>query len=101
MRFSATSVFGPTFMISVAVYFSYHMVAGNHGLNAWSDVEQQLGSSKIQLTRLQVQQKGLEHKVSLLRPDSLCPDLLEEQSRKILGVASPHEIVVLRPDDIR
>lgn len=88
-------------MISLVGYFSYHMVVGNHGLKAWSAVEQQLESSKIRLVSLQAQQNRLAHKVALLHPDSLCPDLLEEQARKILGVAGPHEIVVLRPEDVR
>ncbi|MEN8236316.1 MAG: septum formation initiator family protein [Pseudomonadota bacterium] len=101
MRFSWASILAPTFMLSVVGYFAYHMVVGNHGLKAWSAVEQQLETSKIQLARLQAQQEKLAHKVALLRPDSLCPDLLEEQARKILGVASPNEIVVLRPEDVR
>ncbi len=101
MRLSLASVFGTTFLISVAGYFAYHMVAGNHGLKAWSEVEQQLEYSKIQLARLNAKQVGLEHKVALLRPGSLCPDLLEEQARRVLGVAGVNEIVVVRPEDIR
>jgi cell division protein FtsB len=39
----------------------------------------------------------LERRASLLRPDHLDPDMLEERARTILNFARPDEIVVIAP----
>jgi cell division protein FtsB len=37
----------------------------------------------------------IEHNVKLLRPNSLDPDMLEEQAKKILGYAGKNEKVIV------
>ena len=39
---------------------------------------------------------ALEHRVQLLRPESVDPDLLEEQARARLGLSEPDEVVILK-----
>ena len=43
------------------------------------------------------QRAELEHRVSLLRPDSLDPDLLEEQARRLLNFGFANEAIILTP----
>jgi len=39
---------------------------------------------------------ALEHRVSLLRPESVDPDMLEEQARSRLGLTDRDEVVILK-----
>ncbi len=98
MRLNWKAILVPGVLFSLAGYFGYHMMHGGHGIKAWSEVEDKLETNQQQLAKLKGQQDTLEHQVALLRPESLDPDLLEEQARKVLGLANPNEIVVLRPE---
>ena len=88
---------GPLLALALVGYFSYHMIQGNHGILAWKTMDIKLVEAKNKLASLQQSQQQLEKRVSLLRPSSLCTDLLEQQARKILGFTRPGEIVVIHP----
>ena len=87
--------FAPLLALGLLSYFSYHMIQGNHGIRAWFKLDQQLVESHSKLASLQKKQNILDNKVQLLNPSSLCPDMLEERSREILGYVHPDEIVIL------
>jgi len=76
-------------------YFSYHLVQGDYGLIAWARLAQEIETTRVEQTRVAAQRAELEHRVSLLRPTSLDPDLLDERARDVLGFAKPGEIVIL------
>ncbi len=75
------------------VYFTFHAIYGNRGIIAYFKLNQLLEKSHRELEILRAERIELEHKVKLLRPESLDKDMLDEQSRKVLGVASPKEQV--------
>ena len=81
-------------------YFTYHLVHGNHGLRAYWRLGEDLKQAETKYKDLMDQHNDLQKKVSLLRPDSLCPDLLEEQVRKNLGFVKPNELVILHPEKL-
>ena len=91
-RFS--KLIGPVVSACLVSYFSYHLIQGNHGLRAYWRLGDELVQAQKKLTVLKQQHNHLEHQVALLRPDSICPDLLDEQVRK-LGYAHPQELVIL------
>jgi cell division protein FtsB len=78
-------------------YFGYHSVAGERGIDDWFEVTRELErlEERHQLNAARI--AYWEHQVSLLRDDSLDPDLLDERARHSLGLAHPNEIVVLNP----
>jgi len=43
---------------------------------------------------LKNKETALERRASLLRPDSICADLLIERAKEVLGYAHPSEVVV-------
>jgi cell division protein FtsB len=90
---------GPSCIICVLGYFSYHIFQGERGLIAWHKLENKIKESKHRMITLKSNHDHLEHRVSLLRSDNLCLDLLNEQSRKILGFVEPNEVMVLRKED--
>lgn len=85
------------FNISLALllgYFIFHSIYGNKGIIAYLKVNQQLEKAYSELRTLRAERVELEHNVKLLRPESLDKDMLDEQARKVLGVASPNEKVL-------
>jgi cell division protein FtsB len=77
------------------VYFFYHLMHGDRGYFAWKGVEEKLKTSQIEYEKAVSEREALENRVKRLRPDSLDPDLLDEQARRVLGFIKPEEIVVL------
>ena len=78
-------------------YFLYHTVQGDRGWMAMLRVQQQVNEAQETLSQLHKERAELEHRVQLMRPNSLDPDLLDEKSRELLDYSKPNEIVVLTP----
>ncbi len=80
-------------------YFVYHTVEGDRGWLALLRLEDQVNVAQQNLSQLQQDHKELAHRVQLIRPGSMDPDLLDEKSREMLDYSKPNEIVVIAPTD--
>ncbi|MCB1476002.1 MAG: septum formation initiator family protein [Rhodobiaceae bacterium] len=80
--------------IIVTAYFSYHAFVGGYGLLSMRDLEAQNALLNAKLEALHAQESDLEHRVSLLRPESIDPDMLDERARALLNQAHPSEIIL-------
>lgn len=74
-------------------YFTYHVVSGDRGLFALIELSKKVDDSKSELDVVNAERLDLEHRVSLLRDESLDLDLLDEQARRLLGYVAPEETV--------
>lgn len=92
-RFKSALV--PALYFAVIGYFSYHIIQGNHGIRAKGLLDQRLNEASWRLAKLKAINAQLEKKVRLLKPASICPDLLEQQAKEMLGYSSPNEIIIL------
>lgn len=88
-------VFLPVIGVCVVLYFAYHAVQGDRGIRALLDYQHRIEKTKVQLAQIRQERIRLEHRVSLLRSDSLDPDLLEERARAVLNFAHPKEIAII------
>jgi cell division protein FtsB len=86
----------PVVCLGLAAYFGYYLLYGNHGIINLARVQQQIERKQMQLAQIQEERRALEHRVSLLRPESVDPDLLEEQARSRLGLTDRDEVVILK-----
>jgi cell division protein FtsB len=86
----------PLLVMGLVAYFSYFAVFGNHGLLRWSRLQAQVDAKQAQLDTLRAERLALQRRVSLLRPESLDLDMLEEQARGRLGLTGPDEVVILK-----
>jgi cell division protein FtsB len=86
----------PLVCVIVLSYFAYHAVYGRHGFIAWLSLQNTVDTLEQQLAEVQATHRSLDQQVSLLRPESLDPDLLDERARAMLGLASPNDIVIFR-----
>jgi cell division protein FtsB len=75
------------------IYFIFHSIYGNKGIIAYFKLSQQLEKTYSDLETLRAKRVEIEHKVKLLRPESLNQDMLDEKARQVLGLASPKEQV--------
>ncbi|MCB2107865.1 MAG: septum formation initiator family protein [Rhodobacteraceae bacterium] len=90
-------VLGPLVGAALMAYFGYHAVQGDRGLIAWWNLRFELERIDQQLAMVSAEQAELEHRVSLLRPDSLDRDMLEERARIMLGTIDPHDLIIPDP----
>ena len=79
-------------------YFGVNAYTGAHGLRAKHDLAQQQADLAREVERLKAEHAAWEHRVSLLRSESLDPDLLDERARAKLDYSHPHDLtLMLRP----
>jgi cell division protein FtsB len=87
-------VIGPIIAISLLSYFIYHIIQGERGLLSWRRMTQKIDLADQRLQKLQTDQGALEQRVHLMRPNSLDPDMLDEQARDKLNFARKDEIII-------
>ena len=87
----------PVLLAATLGYFGYHVIQGERGVLAWLQLEKELRVARANAAVLSQEKTQLEHRVSLLRPNSLDPDLLEERARVVLNYARDGEMLVLLP----
>lgn len=87
-------VIGPFIGIGAVAYFAYHTVEGDRGVLAWVRMKNEILEAELQLAKVATDRQSLEHRVLLLRPDHLDPDMLEERARVMLNMGREDEVVV-------
>ncbi len=80
----------------LVAYFGFHAILGDRGLFAYLRLQESLAQATALHAELQAQHAALAHRVKLLRPDSLDPDLLSERARAVLNFVRADDVVVLR-----
>ena len=100
LRKRARHILGPVLGACLAGYFVYHAVQGDRGLMAWLMLNQQIREATAVRDSVAAERAAWEHRVALLRPDSLDPDMLDERARAVLNLGNPDELVIL-PDPPR
>jgi len=90
-------VFLPVMGVCLIAYFAYHTVQGERGLFALYQLGQEVTRAETTLAALKERREQMAHRVSLLRPDNLDPDMLEERARAVLHLIREDEVVILDP----
>ncbi len=80
-------------LLLLLAYFSYHVISGDRGLLALRELSKKVEDSQKKLDTANSEKMELEHKVSLLKDNSLDLDMLEEQARRLLGYIGKDEKV--------
>jgi cell division protein FtsB len=78
-------------------YFALQAFHGNYGLDARKGYDEDIARLTSERDELQNERKDLEHRVSLLRPESIDPDMVEELARRDLGFAGPNDLLLINP----
>lgn len=87
----------PVVCACLVAYFGYHAVQGEHGLITYLRFGQQVAALQLERDTIRAARQTLEHRVLLMRPQSLDPDLLDERARQVLGYSHPDDRVIMLP----
>ena len=97
LRLRARYIVGPIFGICAIGYFAFHAIRGERGLIALRQLSHRVELARPEYSKIKSQRMELEHRVSLLHPDSLDPDMLDERARIMLNYGLEDDIVII-PD---
>jgi cell division protein FtsB len=75
-------------------YFYVNAYSGKNGLRARADLDQQIAQLTGELATLKAERATWEQRVSLLKTDSIDPDMLDERARALLDYVDPAELVL-------
>jgi cell division protein FtsB len=89
-----SSFIGYSIAFSVIAYFLFFTIFGDKGLFTLFSLKKE--TSKIEITKQELLNKmhNKKNMVDKMSTDSLDLDLLDEQSRKVLGYAGKNEVVI-------
>ena len=76
-------------------YFGVNAYTGNHGLRAKQDLDQQFAELTSELARLKAERAKWQHRVSLLKSESIDPDMLDERARVVLNYLEYRELTLI------
>lgn len=82
--------------LCLSFYFCYHLVAGQRGYLSLMSLESRIDKASIELDQNKIEREKLEKRVVMLRPGSICRDLLEERARHVLGYRYADELILLQ-----
>jgi cell division protein FtsB len=76
-------------------YFGWHAFYGPRGFAHQEALEASAKDLKARLDLLQAEREKLDRRVSLMRPDSIDPDMLDELARANLDYGKPSDLVIM------
>ncbi|MEO1749219.1 MAG: septum formation initiator family protein [Pseudomonadota bacterium] len=85
----------PALAAAACCYFYYHAIEGRFGLEQSEVYAQQIASLQNQLAALSSERIVLKARTEALSNGSLERDMIDEQARKMLGLSSQNELVLL------
>jgi cell division protein FtsB len=81
----------------LSCYFVWEGLNGNRGLKAGEEHQQQLDKLRYERNFLKMQRMQWEHRVALIRGETVDADILDEAARSQLDRAHKHDVVILTP----
>jgi len=94
-RFFGRSVI-PAVCTAIIAYFGYYAVLGARGYDALHVTDAQLSMENSKLASLHIDRMRLQHRIDLLEPGHVDPDMLEEVAREQLLNSAPGQVAVPR-----
>lgn len=70
---------------------AYQLAYGQHGLMVYFDLENEIVQARMEERTITNERLQQEKRVSLLDPEQVSLDMLEEQARIVLGFTRPNE----------
>jgi cell division protein FtsB len=80
--------------LCLAGYIGWHIFEGPRSFANREALERRIASLELKRDEIATRRVAFERKVTLLRPDSIDPDLLDELSRATLGYGARGDIVM-------
>ena len=82
-------------MVFAVFYLLFHALHGERGIYAYIRDTRELSQLQHSLEATRLEREQVELRVRHMRDGSIDPDLLDEQMRRMMGVMTPGEVVIL------
>lgn len=76
-------------------YFGVNAYTGNHGLKARAEIDAQIADLSAQRNAARAERQRWQHRIALLSPNSIDPDMLDERARALLEWIDPRDLVLI------
>jgi cell division protein FtsB len=76
-------------------YFGVNAYTGNHGIKARESIEHDIANLAQELDREKAERERWERRLTLLKSDSIDPDMLDERARALLNWSDPRDVTVM------
>lgn len=80
---------------AAVTYFLFHAQHGSRGLDARDTLKGSLREMETELATLTTERKLWEHRLSLVRDESVDRDVLEERARDSLGRIHKNDVILM------
>jgi cell division protein FtsB len=84
----------PACCLLVLGYFVYHAVEGDYGLFALGKLQERVAVLEADLDAVRSERIEMERHVSLMRPESVDRDMIDERARQALNMSDAKDIVI-------
>ena len=91
---AAKAMLPPLLFLSLAGYFGWNAMRGEHGLRAYAMRQHQLVTARAEQKAAEEERNAWEVRVAGLRANHIDPDTLDERARAMLNLADPNDVVV-------
>lgn len=91
----------PACCLLILGYFAFHAVEGAYGLFAFEKLQARESALEKELASVQAERRRLERYVSMMRPESLDKDVIDERARQALNMADAKDIVIFLEPGLR
>lgn len=88
--------FFPFICMWITLYFIYHGIEGNHGIQRMKQVQQEIKMATSISDKLKKDKELLQAKVNALSPKSLDLDQLEESALRILNMGDKNAKIIFK-----
>ena len=87
----------PTIFLALTYYFGWNAIHGKSGLEAQADQRTQLQAAQKQADATHQRLVMWQTKVTALSGQAIQPDMLDEESREVLNLSDPNDLVIDLP----
>ena len=85
----------PMLLAAYLGYFGYHAFTGTYGIRGKEGFDAEAAVLAAELAELRAETAAYERRASLLRPQSLDPDMIDERARRSLNVIGATDVVII------
>ena len=82
----------------IVAYFAYFAWYGERGHLALANLQTEVAKAELNLETIRGERLRIERRASLMRPDHLDADMLDEQARLMLNYSRPDEVIIVAPE---
>ena len=84
--------------LSLLGYFGWHVYFGPRSFDHRDELQAKAAELDQKLAQVRDEHQALERKVSLMRSQSIDPDMLEELARSTLDYGKPGDLIIRLPN---